>query len=983
MRLYIAIFACLVVGLGNTRLSAQPEANAPPKGARTKEQQEKLKECEKLKGDIKKLRAAGKLPEAIAIAKRIVAIQQQAIGETQDDLADSLVLLAKLQEEREDFQAARKDRQRVLQIRTKLHGKEHWKVTDAQLGLADLSLLEGMRPVDRGQLREADRLSEQVQALSGAGKYREALTCAQKAADIRRRLLGETHPVYVASLNDEACLYGNMGDFTKAEPLWQKASKIWRETLGEGHPSYARSLNDLGWLYHSTGAYGKAEPLYRKAMEIKRAALGEMHADYGLSLNNLGMLYKSMGDNAKAKPLLQKAVEIRKETLGEKHSDYAESLSNLALVYDSMGAYRQAEPLYQKALEIRKAALGEKHPYYANSLHNLAGLYQHMGAYAQAEPLYQRALEIRKAALGAKHPRYANSLRDLGNLYSSRGEYAKAKLLLEKASETNTGDAMIQGHLGRLYLFTEDYAKAEPLLQKASQIFRQSMGENNSYYAATLNDLASLYQSLGAYAKAEPLYQKALQIHKQSLGEKHSTYASTLNNLAGLYQSMGGYAKAEPLNRKALDICRRTLGEDHPGTVSSYTNEAINLIAQKNYREAGVLLEAGSKSYEATRLAVAATGLERAAYGVARSPYALFAACKGRTQDYAGAWAALEADLARGLLDEIVTRRGIGLTADEQRQRIDLNAGRVPLNKRVLVLVSKSNRTAAENDALNRLIEDRHKLEESLDALAVEVSRREVATLAELQAALSDDAAFVAWVDVSDRFGGVQEHWGCVVRTRGDPFWERLPGSGPNSTWTKQDTELPGQFRPALAQSALASEFEALTRRMWSQRLAPLEKHLTGIKRLFVAPVYAMAGIPIEVLNDKYMISYTPSGTYLARHKKSEPPATTRLLAIGDPVFPRDKEVPGPSTLPPGGLLITQVAPDGNAGRAHLRSGDVLVSYAGESLSSVDQLTKLVAAQAKSKSVGVKVWREGKDSLDERNLEPGKLGVGLAKRARP
>jgi CHAT domain-containing protein len=57
----------------------------------------------------------------------------------------------------------------------------------------------------------------------------------------------------------------------------------------------------------------------------------------------------------------------------------------------------------------------------------------------------------------------------------------------------------------------------------------------------------------------------------------------------------------------------------------------------------------------------------------------------------------------------------------------------------------------------------------------------------------------------------------------------------------------------------------------------------------------------------------------------------------------------------------------------------VLVAYAGENLSSVEQLSKLVAAHAGAKSVVVKVWREGQETLAERELDPGKLGVVLAK----
>jgi hypothetical protein len=56
----------------------------------------------------------------------------------------------------------------------------------------------------------------------------------------------------------------------------------------------------------------------------------------------------------------------------------------------------------------------------------------------------------------------------------------------------------------------------------------------------------------------------------------------------------------------------------------------------------------------------------------------------------------------------------------------------------------------------------------------------------------------------------------------------------------------------------------------------------------------------------------------------------------------------------------------------------VLVAYAGENLSSIEQLDKLIAANARSKAVVVKVWRDGQDKLTERELAPGHLGVVLA-----
>src|SRR5262249_19324514 len=140
-----------------------------------------------------------------------------------------------------------------------------------------------------------------------------------------------------------------------------------------------------------------------------------------------------------------------------------------------------------------------------------------------------------------------------------------------------------------------------------------------------------------------------------------------------------------------------------------------------------------------------------------------------------------------------------------------------------------------------------------------------------------------------------------------------------------------------------------------------------------------MGGIPVEALTAPYTVSYTPSATYLARLKDRPRPGSSGLLAVGDPLFPRAPDTPPRTALPPGGLLITQVLPDSAAAQARLQPGDVLVTYAGEDLTSLEQLGQLVAAKAGEKGVVVKVWREGQEQLAERELASGRLGVLLAK----
>jgi hypothetical protein len=132
-----------------------------------------------------------------------------------------------------------------------------------------------------------------------------------------------------------------------------------------------------------------------------------------------------------------------------------------------------------------------------------------------------------------------------------------------------------------------------------------------------------------------------------------------------------------------------------------------------------------------------------------------------------------------------------------------------------------------------------------------------------------------------------------------------------------------------------------------------------------------MAGIPVEALTDRYLVSYAPSGSVFARLcQKHRPLTEPTLLAVGDPNFALPSASPPPEPPDPG-LYLALVLPGGGAAKAGLRAGDVLLQYGGTRLSTRADLK--VAAEG-GERVPVLAWREGK-VLDERRVAPGKLGV--------
>jgi CHAT domain-containing protein len=363
MFLHLRIWPCLGVLLGWALLAglAWPGATAGEPGEKPKPltaaQQARLKEGDRLAAEARKLEQSGQLAEAVTAWQKKLAIEREVYGGAHEQVARSLAELARLHESREDFPAARKARQEVLALRTKLHGDKDWRVTDARLDLEDVDRLSKLTAEGRRRLRQATALNSQAFSLWQRVRAREALSLARQALAIRRELLGEDHPDYARSLNNLAMLYRAMGDYRQALPLYEQARGLHKRRLGEDHPAYAASLNNLALLYRAMGEYRQALPLYEQARDLHKRRLGADHPAYAASLNTLAGLYRDMGEYRQALPLFEQARDFRKRLLGADHPAYALSLSNLAALHIARSHYAQAAQPGTEALSRQRAFL--------------------------------------------------------------------------------------------------------------------------------------------------------------------------------------------------------------------------------------------------------------------------------------------------------------------------------------------------------------------------------------------------------------------------------------------------------------------------------------------------------------------------------------------------------------------------------------------------------------------------------------------------
>ncbi len=909
------------------------------------------------------LNSQGKFADAQPLYQKTLNLNRELLGEMHPDTATGFNNLAYNLYSQGKYADAQSSYQKALELYHRLLGNKHTLIAISYNNL-------GVN-------------------LTAQRKYTEAYKFYKLALDLQLELFGEKHTDIAASYNNLATNLCYQRKNAEAQVFFQKALDLNRALHGEKHYDTANSYHNLAFNLQEEQKHEEAHTYYMIALNIYRELIGDKHHRTVLCYTNLADNLSIQGKHAEAQPFLQKLLEIRRELFGDKHPDTASSYFYLALNLGLQGRYIDARQLFQKALDLRRELFGEEHPNTAGSYVGLANTLEEEGKYTDAQILHQTSLDLHRKLFGDKHPDTANCYHRLANNLDHQRRYTEAQILHQKAldltrelfGDKHPSTAGCYSGLATNMTYQKKYTDAQLLYESALNINRALKGEKDLQVAISYNNLAANLHAQGKHADAQPLLQKALDIYRERFNDKHPHTATFYNNLASNLGAQGKHADAQLLYQKAVDLQRELLGDKHPDSTRNYRNLAVNLYVQGKYVEAQRLLVKASISYEAARLGVADRGLDRAVFGADQSPYTRLAMIQAQLRVPAAAWVAAENDLARGLSDETAFYRQGRLPPDEKKRHDTLIHQLDLIQPRILQLHSKSAPTDPEKDELAKLRDKRQELESELSDLDVDLSQREVANLPVVQAAIPANAALVLWVDGLNDVGQFQNHWGCVVRRTGEPAWERLPGTGPDQTWSGDDSALPMKLREALVSGTMSNaDLDLLAKRLYAQRLSPLSRHLGGVKTLYVVPVHAMAGIPVEVMTREYTISYVPSGTFLARLKDRASFTGSALLALGDPVFSRPGAKPESTlALPPGGLLIQQVVPDGTAAKARIQAGDVLVRYGETELSAAEALSGAIQAQAAAKEVSITVWRDGVDKPFTRMVPPGRLGVVVSK----
>ena len=553
--------------------------------------QEPVPERDRLAKQVEELRRAGRLDEAVAVAERALELERRAEEAMRGQVAEALVRLAELQEQRGNWDQAVVRRKEALAIRERMDGKEHWQTTDARLALAFAERAATLGPADRAKLGGALRNEQEAARLEEQGKYAEVERVALEALEIYRALIGpESAEVARVWHRIGRCRLAK-NDARGAKQADELALAVFRKALPPGHPHIASSLNNLGGVQYALQDYASAKQRFEEALAIYRKALPPDHLDIAQSLNNLGGVQYALQDYASAKQRFEEALAIFRKSLPADHLDIAACLNNLGNVQHQLCDYAGAKRSYEEALAIRRKSLSPDHPAIAQSLTGLGAAQVQMRDYAGAKESNEQALAIFRKFLPQNHPRIADYLTAVGLGQRLLGDYVGAKRSYEEAlaiqrkslRQAHPNIARSLDNLGEVQRLSRDYAGAKRSYEEALAIFRKSLPRDQRQIATSLTGLGLVQHELRDYAGAKQSLEEALAIQRKALPPAHPSIATSLTGLGAVQRELRDYAGAKRSHEEALAISRKALPADHPDIAVSLNNLGIVQYELRDY----------------------------------------------------------------------------------------------------------------------------------------------------------------------------------------------------------------------------------------------------------------------------------------------------------------------------------------------------------------------------------------------------------------
>jgi CHAT domain-containing protein len=454
-----------------------------------------------------KLHAAGEYLNAVSAARQAVALQRQLMASSDQPsdsdrarLADELLLLGRLAFEHSDtYLEAEGILQQAIEYCRAVRGSNHPALAEFLTALARVE-------DDRGNFESANALYEEaldvLRATRGELNLDFARTLAlqgrmhldwwedyaagkgYRALQIRQELLGDDHLECVESFEHLGMNALWLLNFDKAEELLQRALAIRQREQGQHHPDTAESQSWLSQVFIALGDVARASIAMQDAIQLTKKHHGESHPRLVRFLANLARLGSDEWNQPRGEREGRRAIDIaaRMGTSGHPATlDAMVGTSDLMLEEESpygVAQVRRVNPAYiadflrdvMRAYESNPRI--QQLPAWSMAMINLA----HVGYWDDyASVTRDEAAALLESAM-------ANMRQHGSDLHPSYSEYLNV--------------------LGRWHLWNGDEDAGRGCLKESLEVVEQRYGrETSGRRASAWRSFAGAYMHAGQHSK--------------------------------------------------------------------------------------------------------------------------------------------------------------------------------------------------------------------------------------------------------------------------------------------------------------------------------------------------------------------------------------------------------------------------------------------------------------------------------------------------
>jgi serine/threonine protein kinase len=220
-----------------------------------------------------------------------------------------------------------------------------------------------------------------------------------------------------------------LGDLTSADSLYREAVAIRRRALGDNHPLVARALENQSEFLMHAGKVDQTLEVLQQVLAIRQRGLGPESAPVGRTWVALGPVYAKANRFGESETAFETGIGILRKRLGDHHPDIASALKDYADLRVRQNKLADAEKLAREALAIRQERLGASSPGTVASQVALADILRarksHRG-FPEAEGLLLAARSAATDARGSSDAGALKATQSLAMLYDAWGRSSDA-----------------------------------------------------------------------------------------------------------------------------------------------------------------------------------------------------------------------------------------------------------------------------------------------------------------------------------------------------------------------------------------------------------------------------------------------------------------------------------------------------------------------------------------------------------------------------